>query len=196
MHSNPSFRREPDAKSLDAARAHGIGSLCLNGDAGPMMSHIPFWLDESGTRAEAHLTRSNPILKALEVPQPALIAVTKGAAYISPDWYGIEDQVPTLNYIAIHLRGTLSRCPQDSLKAHLDRLSARFEGQFDKVPWTSDKMSEGVMDKMMRAIVPVVLDVTDVQATWKLNQNKPDAVRLAAADHVSDPVISAAMKEA
>ena len=25
--------------------------------------------------------------------------------YISPDWYGVADQVPTWNYVAVHLVG-------------------------------------------------------------------------------------------
>lgn len=196
MHTNPAFRGVEAAQNIAAARAHGMGMLSINGDEGPLISHIPFLLSEDGTRVEAHLTRSNPILRAIDAPQAAVLAVTLGAAYVSPDWYGIEDQVPTMNYIAIHLRGRLSLAPEDGLAAHLDRLSAAFEGRFDKLPWTSDKMSDGVMERMMRMIRPVVLDVTEISGTWKLNQNKPDAVRLAAADHVADAAIARAMREA
>jgi transcriptional regulator len=48
-----------------------------------------------------------------------------------------------------------------------------------KRPWTADKMSEGALDRMMRAIVPFRLHVERIDATWKLNQNKPEAARLA-----------------
>lgn len=36
----------------------------------------------------------------------------------------------------------------------------------------------------MRAIQPVELEIEAVDGTWKLNQNKPDTARLAAAGHV------------
>ena len=196
MHSNPSFRRVDEAKSVAAARNHGIGTLCVNGPDGPLMSHIPFLLSEDGARVEAHLTRSNPILRAIETPRPALLAVSLGEAYISPDWYGVDDQVPTLNYIAIHLRGALGALPAAELRAHVDRLSAHFEGKLDKLPWTSDKMSDGVMERMMRAIVPVEMRVDNVQSTWKLNQNKASEQRLAAAGQVAHPLIAQAMREA
>lgn len=194
MHSNPAFRRQSAARSIKAARDHGMGILSINGAAGPLASHLPFLLSEDGQRVEMHLTRSNAILRDLSAPKPALLAVTVAASYVSPDWYGAEDQVPTLNYIAIHLRGSLSRLPDATLRGHIDALSAHFEGQYDKVPWTSDKMSDGVMERMMKAIAPVVLDVGSVDATWKLNQNKPDEQRLSAAGAVSDPVISSAMR--
>ena len=38
---------------------------------------------------------------------------------------------------------------------------------------------------MMRQIVPCRLTITDIQSTFKLNQNKPDDVRLRAADNMA-----------
>jgi len=41
-----------------------------------------------------------------------------------------------------------------------------------------------VLERMMRQIVPCALRVEEIAGTWKLGQNKPDAVRLRAADHL------------
>lgn len=57
------------------------------------MSHIPFQLSDDGTHVEAHLVRSNPILKLLDAPQPAKLVVSVADCYVSPDWYGVPDQV-------------------------------------------------------------------------------------------------------
>ena len=46
-------------------------------------------------------------------------------------------------------------------------------------------MTPDVLDKMMRQIVPCRLTGTDIQSTFKLNQNKPDEVRLRAADEMA-----------
>jgi len=194
MHSNPEFRRTEHAKSLDAARACGMGALTINGTQAPLVCHIPFLINPEGTQVGAHLTRSNAILRALDAPKPALLMVTLGQAYISPDWYGAPDQVPTLNYIAIHLRGSLRRLDEAALRPHLDALSAHFEAQKEGPPWTADKMTGEVLARMMRMIVPVALEIEEVESTWKLNQNKTEAQRRGAADHVSDPVIQAAMR--
>jgi len=126
--------------------------------------------------------RSNPVARAASGPVAAVLAVQGPDGYISPDWYGIADQVPTWNYVAVHLRGSLHPAPPESLLAHLDAVSAHFEaGLLPKPPWKTAKMTGGVMDRMMRMIVPFRMAVTSVEGTWKLNQNKPADARLAAA---------------
>ena len=182
MHPNPAFRQTPSADNLAFARARGFGTLALNAAEGPLLSHVPFLLSDDGATVELHLVRSNPIVRALAAPQPAVLSVTGPEGYVSPDWYGIADQVPTWNYVAVHLRGRLERLPDAALRDIIDRLSARFEADLaPKPPWTSAKMPEAVLARMMRAIVPCRLTVAEVQGTWKLAQNKPDPARLAAA---------------
>ena len=187
MHGNPAYRGVARERNIDFARERGFGVLTVAGPDGPLASHIPFVLSEDGAHCEAHILRSNPIWQAIETPQPALVAVSGPDGYVSPDWYGVEDQVPTWNYVAVHLRGVLRRAPVEDLAAHVARLSAQFEGRLaPKVPWTEKKMSPGVADRMRRMVLPVVMEVTDIDGTWKLNQNKADAVRLAAAERIAD----------
>lgn len=185
MHPNPIFHDADAAQNLNFARERGFGTLAVVGEGTPMLSHVPFLLSEDGSVAELHLVRSNPIARALKEPLPAKIAVTGPDSYISPDWYGVADQVPTWNYIAVHLTGMLELRPQEELHNLLDRQSAIYEDRLlPKPPWKTTKMSEGVMDKMMRMIVPCRMQVTAVDGTWKLGQNKPEEVRTAAADQV------------
>lgn len=185
MHPNQAFRKPGDAQNIAFARERGFGTLALNHADGPIISHIPFVLDENGAVADLHLVRSNPILRLLEAPQTAVIAVTGVDGYLSPDWYEVPDQVPTWNYVAIHLRGTLERLPQDQIRAMLDMQTTHFEDQLaPKPPWLTTKMTPDVLEKMMRQIVPCRLTVTQIKGTWKLSQNKPDEVRLRAADKV------------
>lgn len=187
MHPNPVFHSQDHAKDIAFARARGFGTLALSTDGAPHLAHMPFLLAEDGGHADLHLVRSNPIARALRIPQTARLAVTGPDSYVSPDWYGAPDQVPTWNYVAVHLTGTLEALPADQMRAMLDRQSADFEARLlPKRPWTTDKMTPEVLDRLMRAIVPCRLTVTEIAATWKLNQNKPDAARLAAADGVEE----------
>jgi transcriptional regulator len=184
MHPNPAFRQTPPADMLAFVRARGFGTLILPDAPWPMVSHIPFALAEDGGVAEFHLARSNPIARA--PGGPAMIAVTGPDAYVSPDWYGAPDQVPTWNYVAVHLRGRLEPVPEDALHGHLDRLSAEFEARLaPKRPWTSAKMGPGVMERMMRGILPFRLVIDDMQGTWKLGQNKTADQQAGAASGIS-----------
>jgi transcriptional regulator len=181
MHPNPAFRQKPLAANLAFVRARGFGILSVNGADGPLAAHIPFLIAEDAQSVDLHLARSNPIARAA-LPAPALIAVSGPDAYISPDWYGAQDQVPTWNYVAVHLRGKLEPLPIETLRDHADALSARFEADLlPKTPWVSAKMTDGVMERMMRMILPFRLTLASVDGTWKLNQNKTLEVRHAAA---------------
>lgn len=186
MHPNPIFHDADAAQNLAFARERGFGMLAANGDGAPLLSHVPFLLSADGSVAELHLLRSNPIARALKVPLPVKIAVSGADSYVSPDWYGVPDQVPTWNYVAVHLTGTLELRPQVALRDLLDRQSAMYEDRLlPKTPWKTSKMTPEVMEKMMRMIVPCQMQVSAVAGTWKLGQNKPDAVRVAAAEHVA-----------
>jgi transcriptional regulator len=181
MHTNPAFRQTADTTSLAYARSRGFGTLMLNGETLPMVSHIPFLLDVTG--ADLHLTRSNPIARALPGEAPALIAVAGPDGYISPDWYGLEGQVPTWNYLAIHLVGRLERRPDAELAALLGRLSDHFETRLLPKPvWTADKLDPQAKARFLRMIVPFRFHLDEIRATWKLAQNKPEPARLAAAE--------------
>jgi len=118
MHPNPAFRKTPAERNLAFARARGFGALILNGPEGPLCAHVPFLMSDSGLEIDLHLARSNPIARS-PLPAQALLAVQGEDAYISPDWYGLADQVPTWNYVAVHLRVTLSPLPQKALQPHV-----------------------------------------------------------------------------
>lgn len=187
MHPNPAFRATPQQDNLAFARARGFGILSVNGVEGPLAAHVPFLLSPDGRFAELHLARSNPVGRAcLAGPVAAVIMVSGPDAYVSPDWYGTDDQVPTWNYIAVHLRGVLSALPEAALQPHVDALSAEHEQRLlPKLPWTSGKMSEGALPRMLRMILPFRFEVAAVDGTWKLNQNKTPEVRASAAGHLA-----------
>jgi transcriptional regulator len=183
MHPNPTFRKTEKSRNLSFARDRSFGALSINADGGPLIAHVPFQLSEDGTYLEAHLVRSNPIARALREPQGAVVAVSGGDGYISPDWYGVKDQVPTWNYVAVHLRGTVQLLPDDELRGILERLSDAMETRLSPKPiWKIDKVSPDALAKMMRQIVPIAMDIEAVDGTWKLGQNKPDTARLGASD--------------
>jgi transcriptional regulator len=149
------------------------------------MAHVPVLLSEDGRVAEAHLVRSNPMARMLDTPLPAVIAVTGPDGYVSPDWYESAGQVPTWNYVAVHLRGTLTRMPDDILRDLLVRQSAAYEARLAPKPaWLIDKVDEVALGKLLRAIVPVRLDVDRVDGTWKLSQNKTEADRNGATESI------------
>ena len=177
MHPNPSFRQTPPDANLHFARWRGFGVLAVNGAEGPVMAHVPFLLSPDGRHADLHLARANAVIRS-GLPAKAVLAVSGADGYVSPDWYGIDDQVPTWNYIAVHLRGELLPLPPESLEGHVNALSDEFESRLAPKPvWKTSKLAEGTLPRMMRMILPFRLVIAAVDGTWKLNQNKSSEAR-------------------
>lgn len=69
------------------------------------------------------------------------------------------------------------------LRDIIDRLSDAFElGLASKPVWKSTQINPEVMEKMLRQTVHGKFYID--ASTWKLDQNKPENVRLRAADQV------------
>lgn len=189
MHPNPTFRNAPRDQNLAFARERAFGTLAINADDGPLISHVPFIISDDGATADLHLVRSNPIWRALEGPAAAVITVAGSDGYVSPDWYGVPDMVPTWNYVAVHLRGSLERMDQSALHDLLVRQAASYEARISgKPPWTFDKMTPDTIARMERMIVPVRLRIDSVDGTWKLSQNRDDPARIQAAKQVQNGI--------
>jgi|TARA_B110000908_G_C10023726_1_gene344066 transcriptional regulator len=187
MHPNPVFHDVDTAKNIAFARKRAFGVLMVNGTSGPEVSHIPFLLSDDAATADLHSMWSNPIALMSKGPHAAKILVSGPDSYVSPDWYGVQDQVPTWNYIAVHLTVTLEQLSQEVMHDMLDHQSTAYEEQLlPKAPWTTEKITPEVLEKMMRMIVPFRFTLTGVDGTWKLGQNKPDDARVAAAEHMAE----------
>ena len=186
MHPNPVFHGADTAQNLAFARERAFGVLAVSAEEAPLISHVPFLISQEGAWADLHLVRSNPIVRALKEARPAKLAVSGPDGYVSPDWYGVPDQVPTWNYVAVHLTGELELRPEEELRGLLDRQSAFYEARLaPKPPWTTAKMDAAALGRMMRMIVPARMRITGVDGTWKLSQNKPDGARAAAAEAIA-----------
>lgn len=182
MHPNSTFRWEDRAAMRALVCELGFGQLFAATPDGPRVAQVPVvWLDDD--TLGLHVARGNGITRHLD-GATGLFTALGPDGYISPDWYRLgPDQVPTWNYIAVELEGTMRRMSDDKLVAQLDQLSAEQEAKLaPKAPWTRDKMDTKLFAKMTTAIVGFRLEIQAWRGTLKLGQNKPEAARLSAAD--------------
>ena len=171
MHPNSAFRWEDRDAMRALVRELGFGQLFAATPDGPRVAQVPVvWLDED--TLGLHVARGNGIARHLD-GTTGLFSALGPDGYISPDWYGLgSDQVPTWNYVAVELEGTMRRMSDDELETRLA----------PKAPWTRGKMDPKLFGKMTNAIIGFRMEIAGWRGTLKLSQNKPDAARLAAAD--------------
>jgi transcriptional regulator len=162
-------------------RTVGFGTLFAATPDGPRVAHIPALLD--GEMLRFHLANGNALTRHLD-GTTALYVVNGADAYVSPDWYGEPDQVPTWNYMAVELEGTVLKLSQDDTIVLVETLTAEQEARLEKEPWTRHKMRDGLFATMIRSVTGFALEVKAWRGTAKLGQNKSNAARKAAADAI------------
>jgi len=185
MHPNRKFHIE-DRDSLAAlVRELGFGVVFVPTAEGLRSVHVPVLLD--GSRLRFHVSRRNSVYPALASGAVVLFVANGPHAYISPEWYGLDDRVPTWNYVAVELEGPVRALDAEELARLVDDLSAENEARLaPKVPWTRDKMSPGRFEGLLKAIAGFEMEVSDWRGTAKIDQDKPDEVRTRIADALAE----------
>lgn len=134
-------------------------------------------LELEGDKLVGHVARANPLWHASGQP---VLAVFHGVqAYISPSWYASKAEhgrvVPTWNYAMVQAHGTL-RAIEDTawLHAFVTRLTDRHESQRSQ-PWAVSDAPADYIDKTLKAIVGIEIELTRLEGKFKLSQNRsPD----------------------
>jgi len=186
MHPNPAFRWPKSANdhndaderaALEAMIANiGFGMIFAATPDGPRVAHVPVYSTGDGA-VQFHLARGNALAKHI-TENKALCVINGPDAYISPDWYELDDKVPTWNYLTLELEGNVREMNRDGLVALLDDLSAQNEAKLaPKKPWHRDKMDGDIFDKMCGAIIGFEMEIQAWRPTAKLSQNHPPAAR-------------------
>jgi transcriptional regulator len=176
MYNPPHFTTD-DLSWLDwLAEHHPFGTLISQIDGAPFASHLPVLYRRSGSQVvlSGHWARPNPQSRDIET-QRVLFMLEGPHAYISPRWYvDSHKQVPTWNYVAAHVYGTIRTVQEDDeLERIVVALAARFEAGTDS-PWTLAS-AEPANRARLKGIVGFELRADTVQIKLKLNQNHPAA---------------------
>lgn len=181
MHPNRKFHIQDRDSMAALVRELGFGILFAPTAEGLRAVHVPVLLD--GGRLRFHISRGNFVHSALAAGGDALFVATGPHAYISPEWYGLDDRVPTWNYVGVELAGPVRTLSTAELVELVDELSAEQEARLaPKTPWTRAKMSPGLFEGLLKAITGFEMQVVEWRGTAKIDQDKSEAVRAGIAD--------------
>src|SRR5689334_20581097 len=121
----PHRYEEKDKDTLRAfIRENSFAILVSVQDGRPLATHIPLLLEKDAEGRDilmGHISRGNEQKHTLTDGAQVLAIFPGPHAYISPRWY-TQMNVPTWNYISVHLYGTVSIIEGDALRQALIRL--------------------------------------------------------------------------
>jgi transcriptional regulator len=120
----------------------------------------------------AHLSAANPHARQLVDGQHATAVFHGPHAYVTSRWYN-HVNVPTWNYIAVHVSGVVRIMSESELRESLGQLMDHYEAGADR-PLTMDSFPDEMIDKYLKGIVGFELKVEKVEGKWKLSQNRDE----------------------
>jgi transcriptional regulator len=169
----PAANRVSDpAKINEFIHANGFATLVTTGRNGPWASHLPFVYDEEegGGRLRCHMARGNEQWQHFE-SNPDILCIFLGPhSYVSPSWYTVKVAVPTWNYASVHVYGKAKLEDDAFLLKVIQDTTIKYESKMP-VPWKME-LPQDYVAGMMRAIVGFSIQITKVEAKFKLGQGR------------------------
>jgi transcriptional regulator len=170
MHIPKLYREEDREKILEFLKQNNFPALVTYDGEKPVATHLPVEVleGEDGTLTIlSHMSRANPQWKSFG-GQEVLLIFQGAHTYISPRWYD-HVNVPTWNYMMVHVYGKVRLVEGNELYALLSRLVKNHE---DPAVYSLEALPQDFVQKEINGVVGFVVDVTRIDAGYKLSQNR------------------------
>jgi transcriptional regulator len=172
----PGYSRNQDMDEVKRfIKENSFGILVCNGSIRLQATHIPLELsvNEDGKDIlTGHISKANRQWKNFKDDNRVLVIFNGPHAYISSSWYDHEN-VPTWNYIAVHVYGTVKIIEGEKLLQALKHLVDRYESKSAN-PVSVEKMSEKFLSRELKGIVGFEIEIEEILPAYKLSQNRDE----------------------
>lgn len=169
----PEHYKNTDTKEIhDFLKNNSFGILINTIEGKPWGTHIPLELSKNSEDKDilvGHIAKANLQSKNLVDGDEVLCIFNGPHSYISSSWYK-EEEVPTWNYIAVHVYGTIKIQTSEELLQSLHELVDKYEQQSEH-PISLNDMSKKTM-RQVTGIIGFEIEINDIQAVKKLSQGR------------------------
>lgn len=172
MYIPSNFKNEDIEEVQNFLSKNSFGTLISQTEGKIIATHIPMLLqtNDNGDKVlVGHIAKSNPQSKSFNLQDEVLAIFNGPHSYISSSWYEKKD-VPTWNYIAVHIYGKARITEGNELLQSLSSMMDKYEANSDS-PVSIQSMSQKTLNQV-RGIVGFNIIIDDIQAAYKLSQNR------------------------
>lgn len=172
MHIPKYYREEDHEKIVAFLRQNNFPALVSFDGEKPIATHLPIEVAEAENghvTIYGHISRANPQWRTFGT-QEVLLIFQGAHTYISPRWYN-HVNVPTWNYMMIHVYGQVRILQESESFALLSRLVQQHEAN---TAYSLEGLPADFVAKEIKGIVGFAIDVTRIDAGYKLSQNRND----------------------
>lgn len=180
----------------EAIAKNPFGVIISKGEQTPFIAtHLPFLLEkiENEYLLISHLASMNSQSK-LENGSEVMVIFSGPHDYVSPTNYSSKDQVPTWDYIAIHLHGKIEMITDENSKVEVLEKTIQFFEKAYMEQWKN--VSSRYKDSLLKMMTAFKIHIYKVESTFKLSQNKPqqDIEKIIKTFETSNPALAEEMK--
>ncbi len=168
----PLYSNTDREQILDFLRSQAFGLFVSQGGEYPEASHLPYTIDVESDEwyLYTHMGAVNRHKAFLNDSSGHLFIVQGVDHYISSTWYDHEN-VPTWNYISVHLSGHVEVQKEEAALDNIRRLMDRLESP-DTSFRSFDKLNQDMIRREMRGLIAIRMKVEKIEAARKLSQNR------------------------
>lgn len=153
---------------IEVIRNYPLATIISVENNEPLTTHLPLVYRDDG-KLIGHIDIYNPQAQLLRDNLPITIIFYGPQCYISPTVYGTT-QLPTWNYIRVHLKGTVKAIEsRDALRESLIKMTEFLEAPEYKYVLEPDNPS---MERALDYIKMFEISITDWEGKFKLSQDK------------------------
>jgi len=168
------YKNENQAEIEQFLDENGFAILVNQTNGKLWATHIPLILGTNSNGKQiliGHISKLNPQAESFKQNDEVLAIFSGSHSYISSSWYDHEN-VPTWNYLAVHVYGKVRLHTYEESIEGLKKLVNKYEAKSEK-PIRIEDLSEKTM-REARGIVSFEIEITSIEAQKKLSQNRDD----------------------
>lgn len=173
MYTPKLYREEDRTRILEFLTQNEFATVVAYDGEKPVAGHLMVdVLEKDGALfVDGHMSRANSLWKTFKTNPEVLVIFQGPHTYISASWYN-HVNVPTWNYQSVHAYGKPQLVTdRDQVYTLLKRLMDRHE---TGTAYNMDTLPPDFVEKEMRGVMAFRIEVTRMEASYKLSQNRND----------------------
>jgi len=166
----PKYHQSQDQqKMISLIKAYPLAQLVSVKNKKPFITHIPIIYNDATGKLVAHIDKFNPQVETLQNGAEVTIVFKGPDTYISPSVYTTK-QLPTWNYIIVHITGTITLInDSEAAKETMIAMTKFLERENQKFVLEKEDVR---MKRAINYIQAFDITITNWEGKFKLSQDK------------------------
>ena len=188
MYSPSHYKENREDLVQEVLRDFSFATIISISNDGPFISHLPVIFDADRNILISHCARANPHWKLFKDNNPVTVVFNGPHAYISPAWYKPDpDNVPTWNYLAVHITG-IARIIEDEHQSWnlMNQLVEHYENHYQTGWSLPSEPNETLKRDIQKGITVFEISINKIDAKFKLSQKQNSEDRNSVIENLPD----------